>query len=239
MHARDTNGATSSTDGLARLVPNVGAGTGRGLLKERAYDEIKRYILSTDFPPGTFLAERQLAAQLGMSKTPVKAALERLELEGFITVSPQQGIVVRDLSVQEVVDQYEIRVALETYALRTVAGRLTAEQVATLRANLKAQQRLLGSANVEEMTTLDAAFHRLFAEFLGNQEVLRVMGQLRDKMQRIITKVFRLNPGRIDTSYEEHLAIAEAAIAGDGERAAKLLEAHLARGKQMILSRRE
>jgi DNA-binding GntR family transcriptional regulator len=58
-------------------------------------------------------------------------------------------------------------------------------------------------------------------------------------MQRVITKVFRLNPGRIDTSYEEHLAMAEATIVGDGARAAKLAEAHLARGKQMILSRGE
>jgi len=236
MHSRETNGALESPGGPSRLVvPQAG----RGLLKDRAYDEIKRYILNNDFPPGTFLAERQLAAQLGMSKTPVKAALERLELEGLICVSPQQGIVVRDLSVQEIADQYEIRVALETYVLRAVAGRLTREQVAALRANLAAQRRLRGSANVEEMTALDAAFHRLFAEFLGNQEVLRVIGQLRDKMQRIITKVFRLNPGRIDTSYEEHLALAEATIAGEGDRAAKLIEAHLARGKQMILSRRE
>ena len=87
------------------------------------------------------------------------------------------------------------------------------------------------------MAALDSTFHGLFAEALGNEEVLRVMGQLRDKMQRIITKVFRLNPGRIETSYEEHLALAEAAIAGDGARAARLMEAHLGRGKQMILSR--
>ena len=89
------------------------------------------------------------------------------------------------------------------------------------------------------MTALDSEFHLLFAQFLGNQEVLRVMGQLRDKMQRVITKVFRLNPGRIDASYEEHLAMAEAVIAGDGELATKLAEEHLARGKRMILSRGE
>src|SRR5262249_59081905 len=129
------------------------------------------------------------------------------------------------------------RLALETYTLRAIAGRLTREQVAALRANLAAQKRLRGSGNVEEMTALDSAFHRLFAEFLGNQEVLRVMGQLRDKMQRVITKVFRLNPGRIDTSYEEHLALAEAGLAGEGARAAPLLAAPPARGKPGMLSR--
>jgi DNA-binding GntR family transcriptional regulator len=235
MRSEEKNGAELAGAGTVRLV----ASAGRGLLKERAYDAIKRHILSNDFAPGTFLAERQLAAQLGMSKTPVKAALERLELEGFITVSPQQGIVVRDLSAREIADQYEIRTALETYILRAVAGRLTRDQVATVRTNLSAQKRLRGSANVEEMAALDSAFHGLFAQFLDNQEVLRVLGQLRDKMLRVITKVFRLNPRRIDTSYEEHLALAEAAIAGDGELAARLMEVHLARGKQMILARGE
>jgi DNA-binding GntR family transcriptional regulator len=62
------------------------------------------------------------------------------------------------------------------------------------------------------------------------------MRQVREKMQRVITKVFQINPARLDNSYDEHLAIAEAVIAGDGPRAARLIEAHLARGKQLILS---
>jgi DNA-binding GntR family transcriptional regulator len=207
-------------------------------MKERAYQEIKRGILGEDFPPGTFLAERQLAGQLGMSKTPVKAALERLELEGFITVSPQQGIVVRDLTVHEIADQYEIRAALESYLLRAVAGRLTAEQVERLRGNLSAQEALRGSRRVHEGVALDTAFHLLFAEFLGNQEILRVMRQLRDKMQRVITKVLQANPGRLDSNCDEHMAIAEAVIRGDGAGAAELIEAHLERGRQLILSPR-
>src|SRR5262245_41181775 len=187
----------------------LSAPVARGLLKDQAYEEIKRAILAGDFPPGTFLAERQLADRLGMSKTPVKAALERLELEGFITVSPQQGIVVRDLAVHEIADQYEIRAALETYILRATAGRLTPDQVERLRANLRAQEALRGTSCVHEGVAVDTKFHSLFAEFLGNQEILRVMRQLREKMQRVITKVFQLNPGRIDSNYGEHLAIAE------------------------------
>ena len=102
----------------------------RSLLKEHAYAEIKRSILDNTFAPGSFLAERQLAAQLGMSKTPVRAALERLEMEGFISVSPQQGILVRDLSVHDIADQYEIRSAL---VARHPLGRLgRASEVAPL-----------------------------------------------------------------------------------------------------------
>ena len=101
-------------------------GSGRGLLKERAYAEIKRRILGGKLAPGPFLAERQLAAQLGMSKTPVRSALERLESEGFLSISPQQGAIIRDLSVPEIADQYEIRMAIEAFVVRDAGGQADA-----------------------------------------------------------------------------------------------------------------
>lgn len=211
----------------------------RHLLKDQAYERIKRKLLNDEYPPGTFLSERQLALHLGMSKTPVKAALERLESEGFITVSPQQGIVVRQLSISEIADQYEIRVALESYTVRTLAGRLTSEQAERVRANLAAQARLRGSGKVTEGVELDAEFHSQFVEFLGNREILRVMDQLRERMQRVISRVFRLNPTRIETSHDEHVAIATAVLDGNGDRAAKLMWTHLDLGKRLLLSPRQ
>jgi DNA-binding GntR family transcriptional regulator len=227
----------------SRTVPRRAAqtdrqGLSRSFLKDRAYEQIKRRLLNNDYPPGSFLSERQLADSLGMSKTPVKGALERLESEGFINVSPQQGIVVRELSVREIADQYEIRSVLESYTFRTVAGRLTPEQVARVRANLEAQARLRGSGDVARGVDLDAAFHTQFVEFLGNGEVLRVIVQLRERMQRVVTQVFRLSPDRLDTSYDEHAAIAAAVIDGDGAAAAELLVRHLELGKRLILSPR-
>jgi DNA-binding GntR family transcriptional regulator len=210
----------------------------RSFLKEQAYERLKHGLLNNDYPPGTFLSERQLAENLGMSKTPVKAALERLESEGFITVSPQQGIVVRELSVREIADLYEIRSALESYTLRSLAGKLTPDQIAMVRENLRAYAALRGTGRVADGVELDAAFHMQFVEFLGNGEILRVVTQLREKMQRVVTQVFSLSPMRIDTSYDEHTAIAAAVIDGDGARAAELIVRHLELGKQLILSPR-
>jgi DNA-binding GntR family transcriptional regulator len=85
---------------------------------------------------------------------------------------------------------------------------------------------------------LDAAFHTQFVEFLGNREILRVVGQLKEKMQRVVTQVFRLCPARMETTFEEHTAIATAVIKGDGSRAADLLVRHLEEGKRLILSPR-
>jgi DNA-binding GntR family transcriptional regulator len=210
----------------------------RGLLKERAYTELKRLILSEELAPGTFLAERQLAARLEMSKTPVRSALERLEVEGFISISPQQGAIIRDLAVNEIADQYEIRTALETFVVRTLAGRLTTEQVAHVQANLEAQRANLDGADVIRGVALDDEFHSSFIAFLGNREILRVMGQLRDKTHRVIARVFKLNPGRMASSYQEHRAIAEAIIAGDAALAARRVEQHLRVGREALLSLR-
>jgi DNA-binding GntR family transcriptional regulator len=208
------------------------------LLKERAYAEIKQRILRGDFPPSTFLSERQMASQLAMSKTPIRAALERLELEGFVTISPQQGIIVRDLSIHEIADQYEIRAALETYVVRTLAGRLTPTQIRRLQENLAVQEANCTACDVQQSVGLDAEFHNLFCEFLGNQEILRVMGQLRAKIHRVISQVFKLSAGQIARSYQEHCGIADAVIRGDPALAARRIEEHLEYGKRCLLSPR-
>jgi DNA-binding GntR family transcriptional regulator len=209
-----------------------------GLLKEQAYSELRARILRNDYSPGTFLAERQLAAQLGMSKTPVKAALERLAQEGFISVSPQQGIVVRDLTFEEIADLYQIRLGLEGFVLRSVTGSLTNEQVRQLNENLEMQAENQTDADCLRAAELDARFHLLFSEFLANQEIVRVMRQLIDKMHRVITRVFRAHPARAQSSLAEHEELARAAIDGDGEKAARLLEKHLERGRRLILDPR-
>ncbi len=207
------------------------------LLKERAYDELKQRILNEEYAPGSFLAERRLAEELGMSKTPVKAALERLELEGFVVVSPQQGIVVREFSVHEIADLYEIRSALESFTLRCVAGRLNGEQIERLEANLAAFLATSHTGDVASAVALDAEFHFLFAHYLDNHEILRVMENLRQKMHRTITRVFHLYPGRIEASHAEHRAIVDVIVSGDRHRAGELIEQHLQKGKHLILER--
>jgi DNA-binding GntR family transcriptional regulator len=230
---------STSPNRLPILEAATGEATGppvRSLLKERAYADLKQRILSGAFAPGSFLSERQLAGQLAMSKTPIRAALERLEMEGLVSISPQQGIIVRDLPVHEIAELYELRAALETYVLRTVAGRLSPAQADRLRANLQAQQEVCPRGDIQRAVALDAAFHLLFCEFLGNRELVRVMEQLRDKIFRVITRVFHVNPDRVTASYGEHRAIAEGVLAGDGPLAARHLVEHLERGKHYLLS---
>jgi GntR family transcriptional regulator, rspAB operon transcriptional repressor len=207
------------------------------LLKDQAYARLKKLITTGEAPSGTFFSEKRLSSLLGMSKTPIRAALERLEAEGFVTTSPRQGAVVRGLSLKEVVDLFDLRFALETFVVRHLAGRLNEPQARSLRENLEAQLLCVETGDVDRYTQLDTDFHVTICECFGNQEILRVMWHLRDKLYLVILNVMRQKPTRIETSTEEHSKVVDELVDGDGERAAAAMLKHLEYGKQFLISR--
>jgi DNA-binding GntR family transcriptional regulator len=205
----------------------------RLLLKDRAYATLKSQILNNRYPPGTFLAERRLAADLGMSKTPVKAALERLALEGYVVISPQQCILVREMSAQEIGEHYEFRSAVESYVVRNLASRIEPQQIRAIQSQLELQQRALENRDVAQQVELDAEFHLLLAEQFGNQMIHKTMRELRDRTHRVITRAFRLSSERFKSSFREHQEIAAAVFEGRGDDAAALVVRHLERGRRV------
>jgi DNA-binding GntR family transcriptional regulator len=207
-----------------------------GLMKNRAYTDLKRLILDETFAAGSLLSERQLAARLQMSKTPIKSALERLEAEGFIGVAPQHGIRVHDLNPEEIADLFEVRELLEPYVARRVAQKpLTPEQIALVETNLAASEKAAEARDSIATTWIDAEFHLLWCQFLGNKELVQTMQRLRDRIHRAIGRITSRSPERMPDSHREHVAIAEAIFAGDADRAARLAAEHLAFGKDHLL----
>ena len=209
----------------------------RPLLADRAYDSLKAALQSGKYPPGSFLSERQLARGLGMSKTPLKSALVRLEAEGFLRISPQQGIVVREPSVQEIVEIFDLREAVETFVVQRIAGRLTPEQTAQLRTNVRDQDRAVKESRVADATRLDTEFHAMVCGFLGNREIAQTLARMREKLHIHILRNLTLQPDRMAASYREHAAIAAALIRGQGSRAAELVRTHLDYGRNLVLGR--
>jgi len=207
----------------------------RIFLKDKAYQELRGLLLDGTFLPGEFLSERKLGEQLGMSKTPIRAALERLEMEGFVRTSPQQGIVVRELSLREICEHYEIRAALEGYTVQQIAGRLTPEQAARVEATLHTQEVCMDANDIPGHVAADAAFHLLLADFLGNQEILRVMQHQRDKIFRVTLHISQQHPDRMAHSLAEHRRIFAAVRDGQAEEAATCMREHLEAGKQYLL----
>lgn len=217
---------------MARSRPAV-----RPTLANKAYEDLKTLIQNGTYLPGDFLTEGELARRLRMSKTPVRTALTRLEMDGFVTVSPQQGIVVRESSIQEILDLFDIRVALETFVVRRLAGSITPAQTARLRANLDAQGKAVKDHDSETATRLDTEFHLLLCEFLGNREISQTMERLRGKLHRIILDIQHKTPERIMDGWREHESIAEAVNQGRGDQAATRVIQHLEWSKKFFLSR--
>jgi DNA-binding GntR family transcriptional regulator len=207
------------------------------LLKDRAYAELKIMIQSGVYAPDTFLSERQLVEKLGMSKTPIRSALEHLEAQGLVAVSPQQGIVVRDLSAREIAELFDIRSAIEPFIVRRLAERrFTSEQSARIKANLKSQRAAVGAEDALAATKLDIEFHILLAELLDNGEMLAWLTRCFDKLERAILRINRLAVNRLPKSQADHASIAMAVLKGRGSVAAKAMVQHLQYGRRFLLN---
>lgn len=217
-------------------LPSRAGGNGRDLLKDRAYSEIKTLIQSGELEAGEFLSERQLSERLGMSKTPIRAALERLEGLGLVSVSPQQGIVVRGLSLAELLEVFEVRMAIEPYVVERLSGRATALQLAELDNNLLAQHAAVEAGDADRAAALDVEFHSLLAELSGNREIQSFLARSFDKLYREIVRITRQGADRLASSYREHVTIVTALRARDGVAAAERMREHLRYGQQFLTS---
>ena len=203
-------------------------------LKDRAYAAIRDMIINGSLPPGKLLSKRQLSQQLRMSKTPVESALQRLESEGFVVILPRRGVIVREPSARDLVDLYDLRLALEPFVVQRLARRLTHAQAEALLANTEAQAASAGNRDVLGSVRLNTEYHLMLCRFLGNAEILSVLENPMGKLQQMMAWTFSRHPERMVASPQEHAAIADALIKRDGDRAAEKVESHLTSSRQHI-----
>lgn len=206
-------------------------------LKEQAYLHVKKMILEEEVPVNGFLSERNLAARLGMSKTPVRLAIARLEHEGFVRVSPQQGIVVVALSFEEILDYIDFRLALETFVVRGLCGTLNKDQVGKLQQNLNEHSKLLHKKgdHREAIVYADMGFHKLLAALQGNRQISHALERQQAMLYRVATRILEKHPVRAEQSFSEHQRIVDAIAAGRKVQAVELIEGHITRIKSLLI----
>lgn len=208
----------------------------RVLLKERAYQELRELIQTGFFPPHTSVSERQLVKQLGMSKTPIRAALENLESQGLVAVSPQKGVLIKDLSAREIAELFDVRNAIEPFIVSQLAKRSIAKkQIDLIKRNLAQQRKAAAKEDAEAATRLDIEFHHLLAQILDNQEMISWLERCFDKLQRSVLRINSLVADRLPKSTQDHEQIVDAIEKGDAEAAAQRMLAHLRYGRQFLL----
>ncbi|MFT3661639.1 MAG: GntR family transcriptional regulator [Gordonia sp. (in: high G+C Gram-positive bacteria)] len=193
---------------------------------DRALRHIRRALLTGTYPPGTMLSESALAADLGLSRTPVRAALRRLQDEGLLTIYPKRGALVRELSADEVRASAQARHALETAGVRFAEAAARTALRAELAPNLAEQERALDGGDFPAFARAAMAFHRSFVTLAGNAVMLDLYDRLQDRQ---MLSILRSTPSITDQPcqvLDAHRALLDDAEAGDWVSFADRLTTH-------------
>lgn len=202
---------------------------------EEAYHRLKAQILDNILPPGHRALEAEIALSLGMSRTPVREALMRLQAEGLIRVEPRRGMLVLSISPEEMTEIYEVLTALETTAAETLAAqRPDEERLRPLWEAVDEMDAALATEDLDRWADADERFHRTLVEICGNKRLAATALTYRDQIRRTrhLTLRLRARPVR---SNEAHRDLLRAIASGDAELAFAVHRAQRQRaGRELI-----
>lgn len=193
-------------------------------LSQQAHERIKRKIVSLELPPGAVIDEGSLREELGLGRTPIREALQRLSQERLVVIVPRRGTFVTEIGITDLQELFEVRVVLEGLAARLAAARGTDAQWARMERSLAAVDA--AGDDYESLITIDESCHEIIYEAAGNEF-------LRDTLVTLYALSLRLwyffldRIGRMEHAVAEHSALLEALIEGDGQLAGRLMEKHI------------
>ncbi|WP_043261814.1 GntR family transcriptional regulator [Streptomyces sp. e14] len=193
---------------------------------DRVYTHVKQAVLDRRYEGGTLLTEGELAEAVGVSRTPVREALLRLEVEGLLKLYPKKGALVLPVSAQEIADVVETRQLVEGHAVRKAVP-APVGLLARLEELLEQQKRQAAAGDLAGAAVTDRCFHAEIVRSGGNEILSRLYDQLRDRQLRMGVAVMHSHPDRIAKTLAEHEAILRALRDGDAEAAAGIVHGHV------------
>ena len=201
-------------------------------LAEQVFDRLETEILSGKYSPGEILTELKLVNDLGVSRTPIREALHRLEQEHIIEMTPR-GILVLGVSRKDLEDILEIRMRIEGLAAYMAAQRITDEELEELRETIELQEFYVPKHDADRINVMDSKFHLLIYRFTGSVPLYDTLMPLHKKVLKY-RKASVENEVRSTYSFQEHRAIFEAIAAHDAPLAEERMKAHIANAKDFI-----
>jgi DNA-binding GntR family transcriptional regulator len=194
-------------------------------LRDQTYDVLKDAILSGVLKPGDRLVEQQVADSLGLSRIPVREAFRRLQQEGYL-VSTKSGLVVRQVSLQELHDLYAVRARLEGMAAGLAAERASEEEITGLWEILTRMENLLEEGDETKLTQASFEFHSHLYSLLRNRFLIDFLNTLQEQLRRYRSLQFKI-PHRGRVSVEEDRCILEAIARHDSDAADRYAQQHI------------
>lgn len=205
-------------------------------LSARVYHEIKGLILRNEVMPGQKLQHQELSDRLGVSRTPVREALTRLVQEGYVNLLPNRGFICKEIRMQEADELYDLREALEVFAVEKAVEKLDDAVLEKLRRKAELYGRDIQERFTRERLIYDQELHLEITEIAGNETLNKTLRQV---FERIVLK--RKTDGLYDqargvSAHQEHLRLLEAMGKRDVEEAVRIVREHIREGKRNVLA---
>jgi len=203
---------------------------------EKAYTAIRNGIIAGRFPPGSRITEHEVVAASGVSRTPAREALRRLQSEGLVDLTPNQGAVVIDWSPADTDEIFDLRAVLEAHGAARAAICATSEQIETLQSLATEQYREARErreGHLERIADLNSRFHNQMQEASASPRLTRILTALLDAS--LIMKTFNhYTPDDLERSAAHHLELVRALMARDSEWAGSVMRSHVLAAKRSL-----
>lgn len=191
-------------------------------LKNHAYRIIKDRLINCIYEPGSFLNESMLANELGLSRTPIREAISRLETDGLLVVMPKKGIFVSEISINDVHQIFQTRLEIEPVTVRMASSYLPEDVLLTFRQKFSEKE----PGDIKNSFKLDTAMHLFIIEYCGNRYIIEMMKKLFEDNTRVII-ASKQNQCNIHDARLEHLEIIDSLLAHNTEKSVELMRTHI------------
>lgn len=199
------------------------------------YEELKMQILTGAIVPGTRMMEVELAEEMGVSRTPIREAIRKLEKEHLVTIEPRRGAYASMISTEDMVEILEVRQDLEGLAAFYAASRMKPEQMEELRSEHALYNEAVEKGDMQAMIHHDTRFHRIIVDSCHNKILVQMIEQLQELVLRF-RYIYYDNFKRAENMPEEHEMILNAIASGDADEARAAADVHIDRLKELVIT---
>ena len=214
----------------------------RTWVADRVYQNLRHSIMNFELYPGTRVTETELAQRFGVSRTPIREALQRLSVEGYLTIRPKHGCYIRNLDVFELAEYYDVRVALEVEAIELMGRRIPYRDLADLAHTWDPKRLQFGDSGTEKLKDAEEDFHVRLAELGGSPILLKYLKDVNNHI-RILRRLGFPDRDSVVSTYQEHYEICQRILMGDIAEACRLIRTHIhasqAKGREVTLAQLE
>ena len=203
-------------------------------IRDIVYELLRKAILDGKIKPGERIVENDYAEMFHTSRTPIREALRKLEMEGFVEYLPRKGVIVKGFSLSDIIEIYEIRKSLECLAIRHVVAKISGQEIDQIRAIVREMEKANQEDNIEQLVTICQQFHDTILHTSSMPRLTSMINTLQDYLERF-KRVTLEKPKRRGNAIKEHQEIFRAIDQRDVNKAEELISQHIEASKQAFL----